>query len=334
MRAIGDLASFMLSSQFQSRLRDSIDLAAQEATTGLAKDTARHLGGSTMAVSLLDRKIQLLEQHRHGVTEATIFANTSQSVLGRIQDQTGELSVSLALVDQLDHASAIKTLSDTAGKTLVDVVNALNVETAGRYLFSGSASQTAPLPNGASFLQLLQSATAGMPTALDVANAVDAWFDVPGGPFDSLAYEGSDTGFVQLPIGPEETVTFGLRADGETIRDLLKALAYAALASDPTIGLDVAEQKSLLQQGRSALLRIDQALTEERAGLGLSQAMIETARATTEAELDRIALDRLSLVGVDQFKAASEYEAAQQQLEIFYRIAARQGRVSLAEYLR
>lgn len=130
MRAIGDLASFMLSSQFQTRLRNTADTSAQEATTGLASDKARHLGGSPMAVSLLDRKTQLLEQHQRGIAEASVLANATQSVLGRIQDQTTELGISLSLVGQLDRVSEVKTLSDTAAKTLVDVVNALNMSTA------------------------------------------------------------------------------------------------------------------------------------------------------------------------------------------------------------
>ncbi|WP_416883780.1 hypothetical protein [Marivita sp.] len=287
-----------------------------------------------MAVSLLDRKTQLLEQHQRGIAEASVLANATQSVLGRIQDQTTELGISLSLVGQLDRVSEVKTLSDTAAKTLVDVVNALNTEAAGRFLFSGAASRSAPLPDGASFLQMLRSAVTGSASPSDVTTALDAWFDPPGGSFESLAYSGSDTGFAQLPIGPDDMVTFGLRADGETVRDLLKALSFAALASDPSLGFDVQEQKTLVEQGRLALLDVDRTLTEERAGLGLTEAMIETARLSTATELDRIALDRLSLIGIDQFEAASNFEAAQQQLEVFYRIAARQGRVSLAEYLR
>jgi flagellar hook-associated protein 3 FlgL len=62
--------------------------------------------------------------------------------------------------------------------------------------------------------------------------------------------------------------------------------------------------------------------------------MIDASRNATDIELDRVSMDRVSLLGVDQFEAASEFEAAQQQLEVFYRIAARQSRVSLAEYLR
>ena len=334
MRAIGDLASFMLSSQFQARLRNAADISAQEATTGLVNDKARHLGGSPMPVSLLDRKTQLLQQHQRGIAEAAVLANATQSTLGRIQDQTGELAISLSLIGQLDDPTQIKTLSDTAAKTLIDVVNALNTETAGRHLFSGSASRSAPLPDGETFLQMLRSAITGAVTPSDVTTAIDAWFDTPGGPFEILAYAGSDTGFAQLPVGPDEVVTFGLRADSETVRGMLKAIAFGALALDPLLGFEVHEQKTLLEQGRSTLLEVDRHLTEERAGLGLTEATIETARLTAEADLDRIALDRLSLVGIDQFEAVSDFEAAQQQLEIFYRIAARQGRVSLAEYLR
>lgn len=334
MRSIGDLATFMLSSQFQARLRIAADASAQEATTGLAKDTARHLGGSPMAVSLLDRKSELLEQHQRGIAEAGLFASAMQSVLGKIQDQTGQLGTSLSLVSQLQQPSELKTLSDAAATTMIDTVNALNSEIAGRYLFSGSGTRARPLPNGESLLAMLRSQIAGATNPGDAIAAVEAWFDAPGGPFESLAYSGSETGFAQLPIGPDQAVTLGLRADGETVRDMLKALGIAALASDASLGFDVVDQKTLLDEGRIALLQVDSSMTEERAGLGLIEARIDTARLAAESDLSRIALDRMSLAGVDQFKAASDFEAAQQQLEVFYRIAARQGRVSLAEYLR
>jgi flagellar hook-associated protein 3 FlgL len=334
MRAIGDLASFMLSSQFQARLLRIADSSAQEATTGVAQDNARHLGSSTMGFSLLERKTQLLEQHQKGIAEAAVIAGATQSVLGKIQDQLGELATGLSLAGQLNNATELKALSDTAAMTLMDTVNALNSEIVGRHLFSGTASRTSPLPAGASFLDMLRSDVAGAATPGDLVSAVDEWFNAPSNPFETLAYSGSDTGFTHLPIGPGETVTFGLRADGDTVREVLKALGIAALAADPSFGFNTDAQKTLLEQGRLGVLKVDRALTEERAGLGLIEARIEAARVATDIELDETALDRLSLVGVDEFKAASEFEAAQQQLEVFYRVAARQSRVSLAEYLR
>jgi flagellar hook-associated protein 3 FlgL len=334
MRAIGDLATFMLSKQFQARLRMSAETAAEEATTGLAKNRIKHLGGSSLAISLLDRKTQLLEQHQLGNAETAVFASATQSILQRVQDQSGALAKNLSLVSQLNSAPEVKALSDSAALAFVDIVNALNVDVAGQFLFSGAATNARPLPSGQALMDMLR-ADIGGPISADVAiSAIESWFKAPNGPFETTAYSGSATGFAQRPIGPDQTVIFGLRADGETVRDLLSALATAALASDDTLGLTLTEQKKLLLEGHSDLLQADRALTEERAGLGLSEAMIDASRNATDIELDRVSMDRVSLLGVDQFEAASEFEAAQQQLEVFYRIAARQSRVSLAEYLR
>ena len=334
MRAIGDLASFMLSSRFQASLRNSAEFAAQAATTGLASDKARHLGGATMAVSLLDRKEVLLEQHQRGIAEAALFAGATQSILGRIQDQTEGLTKNLALVSQLAHGPDFKTMSNSASEVFIDTVNALNSEIAGRHLFSGTDTQTSPLPDGAAVLDRLRSDVAGASSAQDLMNAIDTWFDAPGGVFETDAYQGSQTGFMTLPLSNSDTATFGLRADDDTLKDTLKALAKASLAADDGLGLAASEQAKLLRQGHFELVQSDRNLTEERASLGLTEAMIDATRIATESDLARIASDRLSLIGIDQFEAASEFEAAQQQLEVFYRIAARQSRSSLVEYLR
>lgn len=334
MRAIGDLATHLLSSQFQSRLRQSADTSAQEATTGLAKDKVRHLGGATMTYSLLDRKTKLLQEHKRGIAEVAVFASATQSVLGKIQDQTTELSNRLSFVSQLENKTELKTLSESAQQSFVDVVHALNTEIAGRHLFSGTATDRRPLPNGVELLERLQTDLSGATTPQDVLSAISDWFGTSTGAFETGVYAGSVSGFSQRSIGPGASVTFGLRADDDSVRELLAALATAAIASNETFGFSATEQQVLLDKARNDLLKADRNLIEERAGVGLIESAIETARIETDAEIGRLELDRVSLLGIDQFQAASDFEAAQQQLDVFYRIAARQSRVSLAEYLR
>ena len=334
MRAIGDLATHLLSSRFQSRLRQSADTSAQEATTGLAKDKARHLGGASMAYSLLDRKAQLLQEHRRGIAEVAVLASATQTVLGKIQDQSNGLSNRLSLVSQLENTTELEALSESAVQSFVDVVQALNTEIAGRHLFSGTATDKHPLPNGGDLLARLQTDLLGATTPQDLVSAIDDWFGTPTGGFETGAYAGSVSGFAQRPIGPGATVTFGLRADGDTVRKLLAALATAAFASKEAFGFSASEQQVLLDQARIGLVEADRNLIEERAGLGLIESAIETSRIETDAEIGRLELDRISLLGIDQFETASDFEATQQQLDVFYRIAARQSRVSLAEYLR
>ena len=334
MRAIGDLASFILSSRFHVDLRTHANEASKAATTGVAPDKARHLGGSTMALSLLDRKAVLLEQHQRGIAEAAVFAGATQTALGRIQHQAGDLAANLSMVSQLQLPSELATLSDDAAGTLIDVVNTLNSEIAGRHLFSGSATRTQPLPSGAELLGLVRSEVAGAATAADIETALDAYFDTPGGGFETAAYNGSDTGFMSLSLSADDTAQFGLRADDTTVKDLLKALSKAALANDPLASLSVVDQTRLLRESHSELLALDDEITAERGSLGLTEEQIENKRLRAVEEVSSLAQKRLSLIGIDQFEAATEFEAAQQQLEVFYRIAARQGRTSLAEYLR
>lgn len=334
MRAIGDLATFMLSGQFQARLRISAETAAQEATTGITQEKTRHLGGSTLAISLLDRKAQLLEQHQRGIAEAAVFASATQQLLDRIQNQASQLASDLALASQIQTSSELKTLSVSAERVFVDTVNALNTEIAGRFLLSGSATDAKPLLDGQTLLDMLRNDIVGPMTPDAAKNAIAGWFETLGGPFETNVYSGSVSGFAQHSIGPENTVTFGLRADSDSVRELLAGLATAVFASEPALGFAVSDQQDLLEQARKTLVQTDRTLTEERAGVGLIEMMIEASRVETENELERTDLNRMSLLGVDQFQAASEFEAAQQQLDVFYRIAARQGRVSLAEYLR
>lgn len=334
MRAIGDLAAFMLASQLQASLRKSADTAAHQATTGLAKDKARHLGGSSMALSLLDRKAQLLEEHQRGIAELAVFASSTQTVLGKIQDQSLELAKRLSVTSQLKELTTLGTLSNSAAQVFVDVVDALNTEVAGRYLFSGVATDRPPLPGGLDLLSMLKEDLAGISSPDAAMSAINSWFNAPTGAFETMVYAGSVSGFAQRPIGPDATVVFGLRADGDTVRHLLTALATAAVASDASLEFSTTDQQTMLDQARKDLGDADRNLIEERAGVGLTEATIATSRRETDIDLNRLAFDRTSLLGVDQFEAASEFEAAQQQLDTFYRIAARQSRVSLAEYLR
>ena len=334
MRAIGDLASFMLSSRFQANLRNTALSVAQEATTGLAADKARHLGGLNLEMSLLERKTILLEQHQRGIIEAGLFASSTQVILGRIQDQTTQLSQNLSLASQLTEVSALKAISDEAAAAFVDTINAINSKFAGRFILSGSATKSQPLPNGNTILEMLRSEISGASSINDVIIALDAWFDAPSGGFNTLAYKGSNTGYARLPLSEKDTAIFSLRADDEVFRNMLKAVSKSALVTNPLLNLTPEDQQTLLSQSHVDIISLDKQLTEERANLGLTEAVVEEARLSTESELARLKLDRLTMIGVDQFESASKFEAGQKQLELFYRIAARQGQTSLAEYLR
>ncbi|MFP7569270.1 hypothetical protein [Marivita sp. S2033] len=334
MRAIGDLASFISTKRFQSDLSQSANTSAQAATTGLVSDKARHLGGATMALSLLERKSTLLHQQKLNISEAAVFATATQVSLGHIQENIETLTSDLSLTSQLASTSELQTLSNKALESFLITVSTMNTKISGRHFFSGSATDTMPLPDGNVLLDWLRASITGATTANDVITAIDTWFDAPGGVYETGIYQGSDTGFLTLPLDAQASITFGLRADGNVVRDSLKALAKAALASDPTLTLSLDDRKELQIQSRVELLTVNQSLIEERSNVGLAEAAIKDAGTRSETEIARLDAYRLSLIATDQFEEISKFEMAQQQLEIFYRVAARQSQTSLAEYLR
>lgn len=334
MKSIGDLASFLFSSRYQSDLKAISERAAQAMATGEATDKARHLGSSTLALSLLERKVTLLHQHEAGVAEAAGFAQAIQVSLGRIQDEVDTFAGATALIPQLETVADLQRYSDQARIAFESVVSTLNAQSSGRHLFSGAATSEPPLPDGASLLSAIGSHVAGAADLDDLAAALDSWFDAPAGGFETTAYVGSSTGFVSMPLGAERAVTFGLRADDPTLRSTLKALALAVFSTDPNLGFSVAEQKRGFSLSRNGLLVVGSDLIAEQGNLGLNQSMIDRVRQHVEDDLALAGMNRLALVGVDQFEEASRFQTTQNQLEMLYRIAARQGATSLAEYLR
>lgn len=334
MQAIGDLANFLTTRRFQTVLQSSALTAAQEATNGVAENKAKHLGGATLSLSLLERKAALLSEHQRALSEASVFANGTQASLGTLQSLAEEVSESLSIVSQLQNEDSLAVLSGAGKNAFLDAVGALNTNIAGKYLFAGTATNTAPLANGADILDDIGPNLTTATTAADVVSALDLWFDTAGGDFETDAYLGSNTGFVTTSLGQGQTAAFSLRADDQSFRETLKALAMATFADDAAVSLPLRERKALLEEAQSALHSAKQMLIDQRSDVGLMQARIAEATDGATSSAAQTEIDRLTLVGIDQYEAVSRFEASQQQLDIFYQITARQNQVSLAGYLR
>ncbi|MCK0151709.1 hypothetical protein MWU54_16825 [Marivita sp. S6314] len=305
----------------------------QSMTTGVVAEKSAHLRGSTIGLALLDRKSDLLQQFKTNLTEAAFVAQSQQLVLGEIQENSERLINDLALVSQQASPEAIDSLSKQASFIFKDIVNSLNSHVAGRFLFSGTSTQHAPLINGDTILLEIEAAIAGATSSSDLINSIDAWFDTGGG-FETIAYQGATSGHLRFPIGDEATVSFDLRADDKAIRDILKAAALARFAQDDSTSLSASDRQDVIETARSELIASKDDIIALRADIGAKEELFSTKATGIESKLHQLSLDKNSLIGIDQYESATEFEAVQQNLDVLYRIAARQNRTSLAEYLR
>lgn len=332
MQTVGDMSRALVLRTNQARLRAEMDKLAVEVSTGFVRDSAAHLKGDTSALLSIDRSLEKLEAYRVNAASATFLTGTMQATLDEVQDRSEGLSQTLISAELTPNDALVNTLSEDAETALNQMLNALNRNVAGRFLFSGTATDTAPMPDVDTLLADVRAALAGATNMASVDAALDSFFGAGGG-FEVTTYQGSDTGLAPLRLSETEFATVDIRATDEAFRAVLKPMLKAALSTDATLALDPALQVEMLSSAGRELLSAQSDVVEMRAGLGSLEARLEETTTRIAAERSATSSARLDLVGADQYETAARYENIQSQLESLYAITARSQRLSLAEFL-
>ena len=334
MDTVGDLARTLVLRTHQTRLNRDLDQLGTEIATGFVRDPVSHLGGDVSSLVSIDRRLAQLETYRVNTGEAAFLTGTMQTTLEEIQTRSEQLSQVLLAVELTPNDEMFRTLSTEAGNALGHMLNGLNRSVAGRFLFSGTATDTPAVIESEAMIAELQTALAGSTTAAEVETALDGWFDAPGGGFETDGYLGSTTSLAPLELSATESAGVDIRGDDEVFRDVMKAMAKAALASDDTLSLSGAVKVDLISSAALDLQTAMASMVELRAGLGTLEQRIEETTARNAAERTATSIARLDLVGTDQFETATRYENTRAQLESLYAITVRSSRMSLVEFLR
>ncbi|APZ52647.1 flagellin [Salipiger abyssi] len=333
MDTVGDLARTLVLRTHQTRLNRELDTLGTEIATGFVRDPAAHLGGDVTGLLAIDRTLSQLETYRVNTAEAALLADTMQTTLEEIQDRTESLSQVLLSVELTPNDEMFQTLSGDAEDALQQMLNGLNRSVGGRFLFSGAATDSPSVIDSDTMLAELRGALAGETTVAGIEAQLDNWFDSAGGGFETDGYTGSDTALAPLRLSRTESVTLDIRADETVFRDMMKAVAGAALASDETLSLSTEVKTELISTSALALQSAQASMVELRAGLGGVEERIERTTARNSAERTATSLARLELVGTDEYETATRYENTRVQLESLYAITARSSRLSLTAFL-
>lgn len=332
MEVIGDMARALVLRTNQVRLRQEMDQLAVEVATGFVKDPAQHLHGDLTGLLSVDRALSKLDTYRVNTTEATFLSGSMQTALDEIQGRSELLSQSLIAAELTPNSALLNTMSEDAQNALGQVMNGLNRSVAGRFLFSGTATDREAVQESTSLLNDVRTALTGQTTMAGIEAALDTFFG-SGGAFETTTYTGSNTGLAALKLSETESANLDIRATDPVFRAVLRPMVMAALATDGTLGLSQNVQIEMLTTAGQDLLAAQQDVVELRAGLGALEARVEETTARNSAEYTATNIARLDLVGTDQYYTASRYENIRGQLESLYAITARSQRLSLAEYL-
>ncbi|MCB1334339.1 MAG: hypothetical protein KDK26_11960 [Roseivivax sp.] len=334
MLSIGDLARSLTMRTYQAQAKSNVQRYSQEVTTGLTGDAARALDGNIAPIAQIQSELTLLDAFRRSATEASLSADAMQTVLTDIQTVTASLGADFLKVDLASSADVRAALSASAGHAFSTVVDRLNAGQAGLTLFAGTATDSAALADDTTIMNALRAAVSGAVTATDVTTQIDAWFDTPGGGFETSGYMGATAGRQPYLLNDAETVSLDLRADHAVFRDLLRYTAMAALATDPGLGFGSAMQTSLMQTAANGLLTAQTNLTGLQADIGAAQQRIGDASQRNDARHAALTMSLSDILSVDPYDAATRLEQSQTQLETIYAVTARQTRLRLVDFLR
>lgn len=329
---LGDLSQSYSMRRRNVELRQEIDTLTKELASGQVANVREVLGGNYSYLTQIEQRKQLLQGYSIATAEAALFTDAVQNTLGMVEQVGADLSASL-LTAGTTAIGVSGTDTVTEAVTALDgMIGALNSNAAGRYLFSGGATDQPALPDAQTILDTLRAAVAGAATPEDLLSATEAWFDDPAG-FSATLYQGADEGLSPFALDETDRVSFDIRATDPKLREVLRLASVAALADDPAFGFDIPAQSELFNQTGQALLAGQDDIISLRASVGFVEERVEKAVARNAAEITSLEFAKTALLEADPYETATRLENAQFQLQSLYAVTVRMSQLSLLNYL-
>ena len=311
----GDLSTQYLTRLQNVRLKTMMGGLGQELASGETGNLRRATRGDLGNFAGIVNALSTLDAYQTTAAEAALITEATQRSLEVVQQSTAEVGPALLLAGSSNEATLVQSTAADAKAKFETVVSVLNSRVAGRALLAGTAVGGTALADAATMLADIQAAISAETTAVGVTAVVDAWFDDPGGGFETVGYLGDTTDLAPFRIGPNEEAGYSLRADNQAIRDLLKGYAMASLVADGALSGLHEERVALVESAGTRLLTSDKGVAEVRASVGVLENRIDGARTRNGAEISALQIARSEIVRVDPYEAASELQAVETQLE-------------------
>lgn len=329
--SVGDASLTNILARQGAELRGQVQRAAQEVATGKHADLGLTLRGDFSPLLAIDASLSRLAAYHSTATDAAFQAAAQQSAISGLSQLAGGISIALLGARDTSTPAQVNSLAADARGRLASAIGLLNTQASGRAVFSGQATDTAPLGAADDLLSALEAAAAGATTAGQVAAAVSTWFNDPLG--FAAFYQGG-AALAPVPIAPGETAELPTTAMDPTIRATLAGFAMAALLDRGALAGDPSERARLAVTAGQDLTRTEEDRITLSARIGTIEARIETARTRNAAEETALGILRSDIGSVDPYEAATRLETVRMQLESLYLVTARVSRLSLTEYIR
>ncbi|MBL4841784.1 MAG: flagellin [Thalassospira sp.] len=284
----------------QSQLAD----ATRQSSSGMKSDSYSGVSDNSYVISTLSAEI----------SESSAYADLAEQIQSRVEMYYSTLNDMVDLLSDMlaDISGALSTgstdvagINESASAALSTMASLLNTQYEDRYLFAGSATNTAPV-------------------SVDVA-------DYPAMTTPSTAdtsYYSGNSDIASAKVADGTTIEYGLTADQEPFEQALRALNLTAYASsDPIDEAALSEAMALIEDAVEGIadLQTQVSLTQDEL-----EAIVDM-HTDFQLTAEGIVTD---LSEVDLAEAMVNLETLSVQLEASYSVAGQIVDMSLFEYLR
>lgn len=280
----------------QSRYADAVT----QQSSGLVTGTYGGLGAKASSLISVETMTTQLDTWKSNASISDDRVQSMYSAVGSMIDDIQSFRTKLsglksATSDDIDANSVAQSL-------LEDLADLMNLQVDGRYLFAGSATDTAPVD-----LTTLPAATS------------------PSTP-NTLYYKG-DTELATVRVSAQQTITYGVTADSDGFEQALRAANLIAHMSTTPLDQDtIDEAYDLLTSSLDTLISTQSALSNNADRLN----SVTTRHTSTLDLLDTMASD---IEDADTAEVALKVAQYQTQLEASYSALAKVTSLTLTDYL-
>lgn len=329
---MGDLTRIFSARRDNFELKSRLNQLATELATGKVTDLPDHLHSDQTRLAYVDRELANLKSYNQTGKQTIAFLNAQQLSLDIIAEERENLRRTLLAATLEPTIDDIAIATEQGGRIFETMVSTLNQDFAGRTLFSGTETQTTPLPDADGILTALLGGLNLTQNAAQIADDIRDFFSDPAGGFAAL-YLGAPENPNIRPVNKDTDIDIGTTALNPRLASSLSSAAIAAIAMSPALSGDTERQASLLMESAATTTQASRDLSYLQGRIGASQHRAEQAMASNTAMLSSLQIEHTELVSADPYETASALHEVEQQLQTHYMLTGRLSKLSLMDYL-
>ena len=329
-----DLASAMKLSEQSTRTKATLEVVSSELSSGMKSNLVEATAGDLGKLFAIDRTISRLSSEVDAIQLAGGKSALAQTALGNIYENLVDFGPQLLSAVERGDMQSSKLIASDARHALGAVVTSLNVRYGRHSIFAGAALDQRAVAPTEVIISDISAIVAGAADSTAALAAIDDYFFSPAGGFETNVFLGATQNGPPFRGESGEIIEYAQRADSFGIRNAIRALTIAVIASDAPNFLDTSDQVDLLREAGNSAIVATGDVTNLRETLGFAEGRIESAEARNRSMSGVFELERSSMISTDPYETATKFEALQIQLQTIYTITARLSNLSLTNYLR